>query len=299
MERTVTPECLAAFERRLRDEEKSRSTLQYYLRNVRRFMEWLDGRPLSKEEAIAYKEELEREPYTKSSINTMLAALNSFFRFMGWDDCHLKHLEEQRKSYCLEDEELELEEFARLVEQAEREDKEKLVMLLYTFMATGARVSELRFITVEALRCGYAMVTNKGKTRPVILLEELRELLSAYVEKEGIESGSIFITRTGRPLDRSNIWHELKRLSVTAGVNPKKVFPHNFRHLFARLFYSLTKDIARLADVMGHSSISTTRRYIISTWKEHRAQLARLGSVLFAGGKKRIKKHRLRAVVLH
>ena len=286
---SIPKEKLIAFEEHLRDGEKSRATRQYYLRNARRFTAWLEGRPLSKAEAIAYKEKLEAEDYEKASVNTMLAALNSFFRFLGREDCHVKSLREQRRSYCLEDQELEPEDFTRLVEQAEREGNRRLALLMKTLASTGIRISELRFITLEAAREGHALVTNKGKTRPVVLLEQLREELLAYAEAAGIVRGGIFITRTGRPMDRSNIWQEMKRLGAAAGVNPKKVFPHNFRHLFARVFYSIEHDLAKLADILGHSSINTTRVYIITTWKEHRAQLEKLGAVFFCrcmgGGK--------------
>ena len=215
------------------------------------------------------------------SVNAMLAGLNGLFAFHGWHDLKVKTLKLQQQVYCPEEKELTKQEYARLCRTAERRKNQRLSLILQTICGTGIRVSELRYITVEAAKQGEAVVNCKAKTRTVFLVKALRQKLLRYAAEQGIESGMIFVTRTGKPIDRTNIWREMKSLCQEAGVNPEKVFPHNLRHLFARVFYGIEKDIAKLADILGHSSIDTTRIYIISTGTEHRRR-NRISSLLLS-----------------
>ena len=208
----------------------------------------------------------------------MLASLNSLLEFLGWKDCKVKHLKRQRQIYCSEDKELSKEEYKRLLEAAR--DQEQLKLVMQTICGTGIRVSELRFFTVERVIQGEVVVSCKGKTRTILIPGKLRKRLLDYAKKEKIRSGVIFITRNGRPLNRSSIWAQMKALCVEAGVNPSKVFPHNLRKLFARTFYGIEKEIAKLADILGHSSIDTTRIYIMTTGTEHRKKIERLGLIV-------------------
>lgn len=228
---------------------------------------------ITKETVITYKNKLINENYAVRSINSMLASINSFFAFLDWTDCKVKSIKLQRQVYCPEEKELTKAEYMRLVNTAKQKGNERLNLILQTICGTGIRVSELQFITVEAIKTGEAIVSLKGKTRNVFIVKELRKKLLRYVGEQGIKSGAIFITRTGKPMSRTNIWREMKNLCAQANVNPKKVFPHNLRHLFARTFYGIEKDIAKLADILGHSSINTTRIYIISTGTEHRQRM--------------------------
>lgn len=261
------------FEKYLYKEEKSENTVQKYLHDVRAFMIFAGDSEITKEMVIAYKNKLINENYAVRSINSMLASLNSFFAFLGWADCKVKSIKLQRQVYCPEEKELTKSEYIRLVNTAKQKGNERLNLILQTICGTGIRVSELQFITVEAIKTGEAIVSLKGKTRNVFIVKELRKKLLRYVGEQGIKSGAIFITRTGKPMSRTNIWREMKNLCAQANVNPKKVFPHNLRHLFARTFYGIEKDIAKLADILGHSSINTTRIYIISTGTEHRQRM--------------------------
>jgi site-specific recombinase XerD len=227
--------------------------------------------------AIAYKQDIAKR-YAASSVNSMLAALNNFFAFMGWG-VKVRPLKIQRQTFARADKELSRAEYERLLAAAQREDNERLYLLMKTICSTGIRVSELCCITVAAAREGKAEVTNKGKTRTVFLPEKLQRELLKYARKHGLSTGAVFVTKSGRPLDRSAIWAAMKKLCATAGVAPSKVFPHNLRHLFARTFYALDKDIARLADLLGHSSIDTTRIYIMESGEEHRRCVNLLGLV--------------------
>lgn len=210
----------------------------------------------------------------------MLASLNSLFSFLEWADCKVKSIRLQRQLYCPEAKELTKAEYVRLVNTAKQQGNERLNLLIQTICGTGIRVSELQYITVEAAACGEVIVSLKGKTRTVFIIKELKKKLLRYAAEQKIKSGSIFITRNGKPMSRTNIWREMKKLSVQAGVNPQKVFPHNLRHLFARTFYGMEKDIAKLADVLGHSSIDTTRIYIITTGSEHRQRMENMRLIL-------------------
>ena len=229
---------------------------------------------------IAYKSKLLAEHYAVRSVNSMLASLNSLFTFLGWSDCKVKSMKLQRQIYCPEEKELTKAEYLRLVNTAKRKGKERLNLILQTICGTGIRVSELEYITVEAAKSGKAVVALKGKTRSVFLVKELQKKLLRYATEQNISSGTIFITRNGKPLSRTNIWREMKGLCQEAGVHPQKVFPHNLRHLFARVFYGIEKDIAKLADILGHSSVNTTRIYIISTGSEHRKRMENMHLIL-------------------
>lgn len=278
--RILTSKAVQSFKKYLREEEKSANTIEKYLRDVRAFTEYLGGAEVTKEAVIAYKSKLLAESYAVRSINSMLASLNGLFSFLGWTDCRVKSIKLQRQIYCPEEKELTKAEYMRLVDTAKQKGNERLNLILQTICGTGIRVSELQYITVEAVKCGEAIVSLKGKTRTIFIVRELQKKLLRYAAEQGISSGTIFITRTGRPLSRTNIWREMKGLCEQAGVNPQKVFPHNLRHLFARVFYGIEKDIAKLADILGHSSINTTRIYIISTGDEHRKRMEHMRLIL-------------------
>lgn len=276
----LTEEMAKAFEKYLRREEKSDNTVKKYLRDMRAFAAYLNGAEVTKETVITFKSKLLGESYSVRSINSMLASLNGLFSFLGWEDCRVKSVKLQRQIYCPEEKELTKAEYMRLVDTAKQKGNERLNLILQTICGTGIRVSELQYITVEAVKNREAIVALKGKTRSVFLVKELRKKLIRYAAKQNIQSGAVFITRTGKPMNRTNIWREMKGLCKQAGVNPKKVFPHNLRHLFARTFYGIEKDIAKLADILGHSSINTTRIYIISTGSEHRRRMEHMRLII-------------------
>ena len=255
-------------------EEKGPLTVEKYIRDVRRFLGWLGKRELCKAEVLAYKAEL-LEQYAVASANSMLSALNCWLAFLGRSDCRVRTVRRQRRTFLSEQKELSREEYARLVRAAE--GKTRLCLLMQAICATGIRVSEHRFITVEAAKIGTAQVNLKGKCRTVFLPGKLCRALLRYARARGITRGSIFVTAGGKPLDRSNIWAEMKKLCSTAKVSREKVFPHNLRHLFARLYYNMERDIVRLADILGHSSVDTTRIYTMESGLVHRRQMERLG----------------------
>ena len=277
-QRYITEARVRAFEQSLRREEKSPFTIEKYLRDVIAFSRFLNSRSVTKEQTVAYKQYLLDRGYGLQSINSMLASVNSFLHFAGWDDCRVHQLRVQKQIYCTEDRELTKAEYMRLI-KASRNNL-RLCMLLQTICGTGIRVSELRYFTVEAVSRGEIAVTCKNKTRNILVPGKLRKSLLRYAKHAGINSGVIFRTKKGRPMDRSNIWAEMKKLCETAGVKASKVFPHNLRKLFARTFYSIEKDIAKLADILGHSSINTTRIYIMSSSAEHRRKIEQLGLVV-------------------
>ena len=247
---------------------------------MRAFAAYLSGIEVTKETVIAYKSRLLAENYAVRSINSILASVNSLFAFLGWTDCKVKSIKLQRQVYCPEEKELTKAEYTRLVNTAKQKGNERLNLILQTICGTGIRVSELQYITVEAVKCSEAVVSLKGKTRSVFIVKELQKKLLRYAARQKIQSGAIFITRTGKSISRTNIWREMKSLCNQAEVNPQKVFPHNLRHLFARVFYGIEKDIAKLADILGHSSINTTRIYIISTGDEHRKRMEHMRLIL-------------------
>ena len=259
-------------------EEKSTATIEKYLRDVRAFLNFTDIRAVTKELILKWKEMLLDRGYAVRSVNSMLASLNSLLHFMGWDDCKVKSLKTQRQSYCPENKELTRAEYLRLLEAAK--DRPQLRLIMETICGTGIRVSELKYFTVESVKSGEIEIRCKGKIRTILIPGKLKKRLLDYVKKNKIRTGIIFITKHGGPLNRSNIWAQMKRLCGEAGVEPGKVFPHNLRKLFARAFYGIEKDIAKLADILGHSSINTTRIYIMTTGSEHRRQLERLELVI-------------------
>ena len=275
-EKKITEESIAAFERLLFAEELSVGSVAQYVRAVRRLAAFLDGRPVSKERVLAWKEALAaaRAPAT---VNAMLAAANRFFAAQGWEDCRVKALRIQRRVFRSAERELTKDEYVKLVETAAARGQERLALVTETICATGIRVSELRYVTVAALQRGRADVALKGKVRTILLPGQLCRKLLKYAKRKKIASGEVFLTRSGKSLSRKQIWAELKTLCKRAGVAAGKVFPHNLRHLFARTFYRVCRDIVKLADVLGHSSIETTRIYLISTGEEHAHNVARLG----------------------
>ena len=265
------------FKTYLIQEEKSPLTVEKYVRDVRGFLRWLDGRELSKAEVLSYKEKL-TESYAITSVNSILSSVNSYLDYLGRRDCHVKTIKQQRRMFCAAEKELTKTEYERLLRAAKQ--KPRLCLLMQTICSTGIRVSEHRFITVEAAKQGYAEVRLKGKYRMVFLPKKLCKALLNYARENKIRRGSIFITSTGKPLDRCNIWAEMKKLCDTANVRREKVFPHNLRHLFARTYYALEKDIVRLADILGHSSINTTRIYTMESGDIHRKQLEKMKFLL-------------------
>lgn len=277
-EYALTPEQIAAFGAWLHQEDHALGTMEKYLRDVRAFAVWLAGRPVTKELTAAWKEHLVSAGYAPTTVNSMLAALNSLSRFLGWD-IRVKFLKIQRRMFREPGRELTKEEFGRLVSAAEAGGRERISLLMETMGGTGIRVSEVKYITVEAVRQGRAEIALKGKIRVILLTDKLCRKLLKYAQKYKIASGEIFITRSGKGMSRRQIWAEMKSLCKAAGVASRKVFPHNLRHLFARIFYKTCRDIARLADVMGHSSIETTRIYLVTTGAEYTRQLDRLGLV--------------------
>lgn len=278
--RILTERIIVEFHKYLQSKEKSAATIEKYIRDSRAFSEFVGNLSISKENVIEYKEYLCKKSYAVRSINSMLASLNSLFSFLNWHDCKVKSIRIQRQAFCPEEKELMKSEYMRLVNTAEQNGNQRLCMLLQTICGTGIRISELQFITVKAAKKGEAIVSCKGKTRRVLIVKELQKKLLHYAKQQNINNGPIFITRTGKPMSRTNIWREMKCLCKAAKVNPNKVFPHNFRHLFARTFYAVKKDIAKLADILGHSSINTTRIYIITTIEEHRKQLENMRLVM-------------------
>lgn len=278
--RFLTEKQIAAFTVYLKSDEKSENTIEKYIRDVRAFFAYAHGMEITKETVISYKNKLLSENYATRSINSMLASLNCLFLFLSWCDLKVKSIKLQQQIYCSEEKELSKAEYMRLVNTAKQKGNERLNLLLQTICGTGIRVSELQYITVEAVKCGKAVVSLKGKTRSVFIVRELQKKLLRYAAKQNITTGAIFITRNGKPMSRTNIWREMKNLCVQAGVNPQKVFPHNLRHLFARTFYGIEKDIAKLADILGHSSINTTRIYIITTGNEHRQRMERMRLII-------------------
>jgi integrase/recombinase XerD len=275
----LTIERTQAYGQYLQSEERSAGTVEKYLRDVETFRRWLDGRAVTKELAAAWKEQLLAQGYAPVTVNSMLAALNGLFRFLGWDEYRLKFLKVQRRLFRDAGRELKRTEYDRLLETARAQGKLRLALLMETICATGIRVSEVRYITVEATLAGRAEISLKGKIRTILLPGKLARKLLKYAQKQKIASGEIFLTGSGKGLTRRQIWAEMKHLCKAAGVESSKVFPHNLRHLFATAFYKACKDIARLADVLGHSSIETTRLYLLTSGAEHIRQLDRLGLV--------------------
>lgn len=276
MKTTITNEQIRSFALHLHEDEKSEATMEKYIRDVSAFSSFLRERELTKQEVIEYKKQIS-ENYAPASVNSMLVSINSFLDFIGFHDLRVKLLKIQRQMFVSEKKELTAAEYRRLLKAAQGT---RLALVIQTICETGIRVSELEFITVEAVDCGRAVVDCKNKTRVILIPTALRKILLQYIKKTGVKAGSVFVTKTGKKLNRSNIWRDMKALCERANVDQEKVFPHNLRHLFARTFYSLERDIVRLADLLGHSSINTTRVYTIETGREHFNCLERMHRVL-------------------
>ena len=279
MDMHISQAQLTAFERHLRLEEREPGTIEKYLRDIRAFAVWLEEKPLDKEAAVAWKEHLLASGYAPSTINSMLVALNRFFRFQRRDELRVKTIRVQRRIFRSRERELTKEEYARLLETAHALGRERLALLMETICATGIRVSEVKYITVEAAQAGRAEIALKGKIRTILLPGKLRRKLLKYAKKQKNGSGEIFLTRTAKGMSRRQIWAEMKAICQKAGVASSKVFPHNLRHLFARTFYKVCRDVVQLADVLGHSSVETTRIYLASTGDEYVWRMDRLGLI--------------------
>lgn len=276
---TITPERIKKYAAHLREQERSAATIEKYVHDLTALSGFLAGRAVTKGALLEWKETL-IENYAPASVNAMLAAVNCFLRFCGLNDLRLRPLKIQRALFLSEDKELTRAEYVRLVRAAEQAENERLSLVIQTICATGIRVSELKFITAEAVQTGRAEVSNKGKRRTVFLPDKLRKLLKSYLQKQKITAGAVFVSKNGKPLDRSNIWRDMKALCESAGVEPGKVFPHNLRHLFARTFYSIEKDLSRLADILGHTNVTTTRIYTAESGSVHARQIGRLNLVV-------------------
>lgn len=278
-ERILKAEQLEAYIGHLRQEERARGTIEKYLRDLRAFFSWMGGRPVDRGAAADWKALLLERGDSPSTVNVKLSALNGFFKFMGWEENRVKFLRIQRRAFRDQDRELTRPEYVRLLAAARAEGRDRLELLMEAICSTGIRVSEVRFLTVEAVRRSRAEVRLKGKIRTILIPGKLASKLLKYARKKKIASGEIFLTRSGRSLSRRQIWREMKGVCVRAGVEAGKVFPHNLRHLFAASFYQASRDIVKLADVLGHSSIETTRIYLMTSGAEHARYLDRLGLV--------------------
>ena len=279
MKRILDPKKMQEFEFHLRNEERSAATIEKYMRDVRFFASFVCDAEIDKQTVLDYKSKL-GESYAVASANSMIAAMNCFLRFCGWHDLCVKQFKMQREVYCSEEKELTRAEYVRLLEAANAKHNERLNLIIQTICGTGIRVSELQYITVEALHNGEAIVNCKGKNRRVFIVPELKKKLLRYVKEQGISTGTVFVTRSGKPVSRNSIWKDMKALCEQANVSPSKVFPHNLRHLFARTFYGIEKDIAKLADILGHASINTTRIYIVTTGAEHKRKMEHMRLII-------------------
>lgn len=274
MKRMITEEKILQYQEYLYEEEKTTATIKKYICDLKKLMDYLSGREITKKLMIEYKEALRKEKgYRLTSINSFLVAANRFFEYMGWYDLRVKTYRIQKEIFVPENRDLSKAEYKKLVQAAMKKGKKRLAMILQTICAAGIRISELSCVTVESVLEGIVEIYCKGKQRVVLLPKKLQKKLLRYIQEKGIKSGILFCTSSGKPVDRSNIWKEMKGLCEEAEVIEEKVYPHNLRHLFAKEFYAVEKDIAKLADILGHSSVETTRIYIKSTSAEHQKQL--------------------------
>ncbi len=276
----ITSKLIIKFKDYLINSEKSPATMDKYIRDVTKFMHWVQEKVIEKSVVLEYKQLLIDGGYAPKSVNSVLSSLNAFFDMNNWHDLKVKALKIQNQLYASKEKELTKAEYIRLLEAAKGKGNSRLYHLMQTICGTGIRISELEFVTYEAVCSGKATISCKGKYRQIFIPSKLCKILKKYAKEQGIKNGPLFISRNGRPLDRSNVWSDLKKLCKSAGVSKDKVFPHNFRHLFARTYYSLEKDIVRLADILGHSSINTTRLYTMETGDIHIKQINRLGLVI-------------------
>ena len=279
MEYRIQETAICRFGRELFEQERAKKTIERYQHQLRAFAQWTEGRTVTKELTVRYKQWL-MERYSPASVNVTLAALNGFFKFMGWQECRVRPVRVQRRHYAEPSRELSREEYYRLLKTARQKGNMRLFHLLETICSTGIRVSELRFITVQAVKRGRADICNKGKYRTILLPRKLCEKLQEYCRERGIWQGNVFVTRSGRPIDRTNVWAMMKALCTQAHVDAKKVFPHNLRNLFARCFYQKQRDLEHLATLLGHSSINTTRIYTRTSGEEHLRQIEQLELLL-------------------
>lgn len=279
MKSQLDQEKIREFEAHLFSEERSEATVKKYLHDLRVFCSFMRDKELTKASVLEYKNSLLRK-YAVTSANSMLAALNAFFHFCGLYGLCAKQYKIQKSAFCSEEKELTKAEYMRLLATAKNKGNERLNLIIQTICSSGIRVSELNYITAEAVRRGEAFVNCKGKSRRIFIVAELKKKLLRYMNEQKIKSGAVFITRNGKPVSRHNIWREMKALCKDANVLPSKVFPHNLRHLFARTFYRLKKDIAKLSDILGHTSINTTRIYIVTTANEHKRQMENMHLIL-------------------
>ncbi len=275
----ISEQLLLRFRNFLFEDEKSSATVEKYMRDLKIFAEFIKDGVLDKQKLLEYKSKLVKD-YMVSSANSMIAALNSFLGFIGHRELCIKRFRVQRDAYCSEKKELTRDEYMRLVETAKKNNNRRLCLILQTICATGIRVSELQYITVDAVMRSEAIVNCKGKNRRIFIVSKLRGKLMNYIKEEKLTGGAIFVTRRGKPMSRNNIWREMKNLCYDADVSPDKVFPHNLRHLFARTFYGIEKDIAKLADILGHTSIDTTRIYIVTSGTEHKRKMETMRLIL-------------------
>lgn len=272
----ITKKLIQKFKENLTEEEKAEATIEKYIRDITAFAVWLNGEIPNKHRVLEYKDYL-IDKYKTASVNSVLSSLNAFFEYSDWFRLKVKCIKVQRQIFSDSEKELTKNEYERLLDAAKTNGNERLYLLMQTICVLGIRVSELKYVTVRSIDRMFAEISCKGKTRTVLIPENLCKLLKKYADRNKIKSGPVFVTRTGQPLNRSNIWSDMKKLCDTAGVSKDKVFPHNLRHLFARTYYSIEKDIVRLADILGHSSINTTRIYTMETGEVHRRQMQRLG----------------------
>ena len=272
----ITEQTIDEFKKYLIKSEKSQATVEKYIHDTAVFKKWLDEREADKDIILEYKEHL-KSVYAPVSVNAVISSLNSLFRFKGWQELTLKTLKIQKKLFSGSDREMKLNEYKSLLNAAKKSGKSRIRLIIQTMFVTGIRISELKYITVHAIECGTAVIDCKGKVREVFIPKDMCNILKKYVWDNGIKSGSVFVTRTGNPIDRSNISKAMKKIAGLAKVAKEKVFPHNLRHLFARVYYSTYKDIVRLADILGHSSVNTTRIYTMESGSVHRRQIEKLG----------------------
>lgn len=274
----ITINGILQYKEHLVNEEKSNVTVEKYIRDIEVFCKWLDERELTKQLVLEYKNKLIND-YAPTSVNSVIAALNGFFVYNEWYGLKVKSLKLQKQLFCKSEKELSKQEYDRLLKAAKEKKNERLNLIMQTICSTGIRVSELPYVTVSAVEQGQTQVKLKGKIRVVIFTKELCRILKKYIKEQGITEGAVFVTRSGKPIDRHSIWKSMKKLCESANVAPEKVFPHNLRHLFARTFYGIQKDIVRLADILGHSNVNTTRVYTIENGEVHRRQMHKLGLV--------------------
>lgn len=275
MYKRISSKSMEEFQKHLKMEEKAPSTIQKYVKEIELFSAFLDNEEIQKEKLIAYRNYLQKK-YQARTVNGKLSAINAYLLFSDNNDCRVRFLKVQHHAFIDENRELEEKEYKRILSAAKQQGNERLYYILLTISGTGIRVSELKYITVEAVCSGRSEINLKGKNRTILLSKELRMRLTEYIDEQKIKSGPVFITRNGKPLDRSNICHEMKKLCIAAEVKESKVFPHNLRHLFARKYFEIDKNLPHLADILGHSSIETTRIYVAVSAKEHEKILEKM-----------------------